>query len=460
MHARAPKPGRHLSLVALLLLAVCLSCWAQPNVPTDPALDNAISGLIMSLQFSLTGGGIMLPILEAQLSFRQSLLFSYQIMADDALLTAWTTWTLVDMQRSLHQSVAAARYVVQKLEADIAWYEDEYSVFAMPNYTPDTTARERLYNKYRQLKSIVAVVKPQVEQAAEDVLAVFGEVRRRIQSGSYGRPSLKLDSRKIVEALLAYREVMARVEDELEEKVYKPRLTPERQLRLLLTNDSADLVFFFRVSERDGQGGYPQPREDTKGWLPLYPRGFGVELDDRSGKKVTANLPNELWLPAKLMDQVQIRVATVGETRGRIRFMGFAPGGQARPELNSLQRGFYYLGYWVPQPPAKIISHWYPTEESYQWHFTGGWGAEVPSFMPTDIEELRDQGVPYDLTLSQDHVAWRVPGFLEDIKNEPECRATVQGSATFEKRGPRSDSPKHTFNETGSGTLTVMMEVW
>ena len=448
------------SVVVVMLLALCLPALAQPNVPADPVLDRAISELMMGLQVGGAVGGLALPIVEAHLLFRQSMLFNYQLQADDALLTAWTTWTLVDMQKSLHQSVAAARYIVQKLENDIAWYEDEYSVFTLPNYQPDTTARARLYEKYKALKQVVADIKPRVELAASEILSVFAEVRQRIQRGSYGRPSLRLDSRKIAEALLAYHEVMAQVDRELEEKVYRPRLTPERQVRLLLTNDSEDLVFFFRISERDREGGYPQPREDMKHWLPLYPRGLGVELEDRSGNKVTVNFPNEFWLPAKLMDEVQIRVATLGDTRNRIRFMNLPMGGQARPELNSLQRGFYYFGYYVPQLPAKIISHWYPTVESYQWRFTGGWGPEDPRFVQTDISELRDTGVPYDISLSRDHVAWRLPGFLDTVKSEPECRATVQGSATFEKRGPRSTSPGQTFEEKGSGVLTVMMEVW
>lgn len=460
MHQRVAVSALCLFLTAVLLLVVCLPAIAQPNVPADPVLDETISALILSLQFSPAAGNVLLLPLELGLKFQQSILWNYQLAADDALLTAWTTWTLVDMQKSLHQSVAAARYVVQKLENDIAWYENEYSVFTWPNYQPDTTARARLYEKYKQLKAVVAEVKPRVEGAASDVLGVFDEVRRRIQSGTYGRPSLRLDSRKIVEALLAYREVMAQVEEELRVKVYEPRLSPERQVRLLLTNDSENLVFFFRISERDREGGYPAPREDMKEWAPLYPKGMSVELEDRSGNKVAVTFPAETWLPAKLMDQAEIRVATLGETRKRIRFMNIPLGGQARPELNSLQRGFYYLGYFVPQQAAKIISHWYPTAESYQWRFTGGWGPENPAFVQTDISELRDTGVPYDLSLAGDHIAWRLPGFLDTLKADPECRATVQGRATFEKRGPRSTSPRQEFTEQGSGVLTVMMETW
>jgi len=460
MNRCAPRGALRSCLAVVVLLAICLPTMAQPNVPADPDLDATISALILSLQFSPTAGNFLLMPLELGLMFQQSMLMNYQLDADDALLTAWTTWTLVDMQRTLHQSVAGARHVVQKLESDIAWYEDEYSSFTLPNYEPDTTARARLYEKYTQLKAVVAELKPKVETAAGEVLNVFDEVRTRVNRGTYGRPSLKLDSRKIAEALLAYREVMAQADEELQEKVYKPRLTPERQLRLILTNDSPNLVFFFRISERDRDGAYPQPREDTKSWVALYPRGMGVELEDRAGKKVPVAFPNETWLPAKLMDQVEIRVATMGETRQRIRFMGIPLGGQIRPELDSLRRGFYYLGYYVPQPPAKIISHYYPVDESYQWRFTGGWGAESPAPMPTDITEFRDKAVPYPVKLTGDHVAWHLPGFIDSVRAEPECIARVEGHAAFEKRGPRSTSPKQALSEDGSGTLTIMMETW
>ena len=62
-------------------------------------------------------------------------------------------------------------------------------------------------------------------------------------------------------------------------------------------NDSPNLIFFVRVWPRNQDGEYPRPRDDTLGWVPIYPKSMDVELETSGGKKA-ATFPSETWLPA------------------------------------------------------------------------------------------------------------------------------------------------------------------
>ena len=451
--------------IALLVVAALLgtlgaitSASAQPNVPTDMALETKINAIRELLPTAPLLGPTLLPFVQATLHFQQSMLCCYKLQVDDALLTAWTTHTLLDIDKSLHQSIAAAKHIIQKLERDIAWYEDKYSRFTSPVFQAETSAEGRRYEKYQALKSFVAEYKPRIEAAGQNVMNVFAEIRQRINRGAYGNPSMRLDSARIATTLLAFQEEISAVEKAIDEKIYQPRVTPLRQIRLRFANDSPNLVFFVRISERDASGQYPTVRPDTKEWVPIHPKGNAVTISGPSGDQDVVTLPNETWLPAKLLDQVELRVATMGDVRQRIRFMQLPMSGQVRPDLQSLSRGFYFFAYEVPQAYGKIVSHWYPTSETYKWYFTGGWGAALPEYVPTDVSELKED-TRYDLSLTQDHVSWHVPGFLETITDDPECRAQVSGSANFQKKGPTSTNITD-FAESGSGNLTITMELW
>jgi len=445
--------------VLVFILGLMTPALAQPNVPADLDLEQQMGLLRDSLQFIPMLGPMMLPMVEGTLRFQQSVLFCHQARADDALRTAWTTHALLDMGKALQQGVAAAHYIDQKLANDIVWYEDEYPRFTNPVYRPETDVEKGNYDKYKALKAFRDEYGGRLLGTGFNVLDEFDELRERIIKAGYAIPSLQRGGGRVAAALLTYCKEMAAIEDAIKKKIYEPRITPLRQVRLRLTNEASDLVFFVRISERDQEGRYPTIRPDTQEWVVIYPKDCAVAIGTPEGDETALTLPNQTWLPAKLHDQLEIRVATMGDTRRRIRFMQIPISGQARPDLQSLSRDFYFFGYEVRQARRTAICHWYSTSETYDWRFTGSWGPVYPEYVTTDINELKEDA-RYPLSLTRDHVAWRLPAFLETITQNPECYAAVTGTAKFHEKEPRQDSKPEEFSEEGSGTFSIEMEVW
>src|SRR5262249_39470217 len=146
-------------------------------------------------------------------------------------------------------------------------------------------------------------------------------------------------------------------------------------------------------------------RKDTENWIPIYPKGAAAQVakdsNPASSEAVNLKLASEIWLPARPWDRLEMRVATYGEHRKRIRWLVIR-GKDIRPELSSLRRGFYWLSYQLGAGKGEgLVSRWYPFEESYNWQFRGLWeggGQLGPQWVSTDPKELREEHVrPQDL---------------------------------------------------------------
>lgn len=265
--------------------------------------------------------------------------------------------------------------------------------------------------------------------------------------------------------------------------------TAMQQLRMMLSNESDSLVFFVRIhtSRPDGtrviRGLSEVTEEDLRTarsprllptrWLVLYPRGAAVEQgappppgsDGPAGAGVAAGratdvvslqLPSNVWMPVKPGDRLELRVATYGERRKRIRWMPLF-GTRMRPDPQSVRRGFYYLGYKVPFEADGLLSRHYPTREQYSWQFTGATGVEQN--LPTPVDELRDATTgTMSLSITGDHVRWTLPASLAAIDQSPIVRATVNGVADIvHALGSR---PIGRFQEKGGGDLSISLQVW
>lgn len=451
-------------LMPLVALILTNAAFSDGELPRDYELDAKVGAVIQSLAIAPALGSMMLPTLELRLHYWQSCMAQYKLFRQDAERTAWTQMSMLDIYNSVHQSIVASRYILSKLEQDVAWYENEYGAFKIPNFEPRTEPERRDYKKYIELKAWVDKNGPGIKQAGDEVLAVVQDIRSKLV-GTHASPKLVVSqSKRLADALLTYGAKMTEAEKKVQDEIYGKRLTPENQLRLVLTNESKDLIFFVRIWERDQAGNYPKPRDDTVRWLPVYPSGFSVKMETPDGKEVKAAFPNEFWMPAKLRDRIEVRVATMGPTRERIRFFQLPMTGTAYPELNSMRRNYYFLGYRTPMPDNTVLfSHYLPVKETYTWRFRGAWEAgnspKNPEFVATNMEELTDEPRARP-QFTRDHLVWYLPASHETVRYEKDASAEVSGTAEFEKRGPRLNVPPTKLTEDGSGRLNIYMEVW
>jgi hypothetical protein len=245
---------------------------------------------------------------------------------------------------------------------------------------------------------------------------------------------------------------------------------PGQQVRLSFENTSPNLMFFVRMQSLQPDHSY-QLQEDTQNWLPLYPkdatmpRASSSDLNSSQAAS-TVRLPNTLWLRAKPGDKLELRVATYGEHRQRIRWL-LVRGEQIRLALDGLSRNFYWLHYELRRSERvgdQLTSLYFPTRESYQWRLNGLWEGSPPTgagWVATPQAELRTQPVQtYPLALERDHLTWTMPTGMETIRGGPTLQATVDGSATFSRVGPSANQRVDNLTETGSGDLVIQMQEW
>jgi hypothetical protein len=249
--------------------------------------------------------------------------------------------------------------------------------------------------------------------------------------------------------------------------------TPREQLRFVVTNNSKDLMFFVQVEELvQPEGGGPKAwrvRKDTLYPVLVYnslivPGSNPPQvLPDAELSRlqlapygVRAGTRSELWRPISPGDKM----------RDRIYFMPLkSPTSNVVPDLNSLTRGFYYLGYESKRPPA--ISRWYALEESYQWRLQGAWAAgesqHEAKLSSTDGKVLRKFTCPgcEGLTLRNDRLEWILPDKPEAARELPDALATITGTAKYRRFGPSlTRSPAQDLEETGSGDLSLLVQTW
>ena len=499
--ARPSSPsGTRLALALALLVVVPSTCWAQagrdPNVPLDTGREQLSTELaIMVATLSLgTLSNVSCGILASNLNY-QEYLRTCRMLEDDALLNAYTQAQMVDLQKSLRQATAASRYLVQKLEADQAYYVEQNGFLNSPTWEPRTGAEREMQQKYNAIRDFLAANRDKILGAEGPVLTIVTDVQKALQpgggyAGAGGGARLKLESGRVVEALVNYQKIMTEVMQDYQQRIVLTEASPQQQLKISFYNNSkytprewanaddpqAAAVFFVRIWERSAAGEYPEPREDTRSWIPIYPEGLNVKVGDGTSAATVVTLPNEVWLPAKLRDRIEVRVATFGMHRNRIRFMPLDISGNLRPDRITLSRGFYFHGYDFARPTGgTIISHWYPINEDYQWRFEGGWApgnsAADPQFVvpatPADLEKKYEEiGVDMtryakSLTLVRDQVMWTLPASFDSVKGDPNCAAFVSGTAVIEKKGPASDSPLRDLKETVTDApFSFTMRTW
>lgn len=469
------------ALATTLLAATCLAtvpARAQPDlVPADPFREEICSvASTFGMGLSPIGGSVLAAYFSNWNMVTQYMLYSIQLDQEDAELTAWTTTQLADMNALLHQSIVGSKALLAKLDEDLDWYVSEFPTFGNPNPVLRSDAEERRYEQYAVLRQWVAAHRPEIETTGDEVLEAFVPFRKgMVLSGGRGAASLKVNVGRLQEALASYTRTMYETQNSLFADLVAKGVLPEQHVRVTLTNTSPNLVFFARVWEEGPGGGYPGPTEDTASWLPIYPQGLGVEVTVDTNRTRQVGLPNELWVSTRPGSRLELRVATMGEHRNRIRFQDLKVTGQMRPDPLAYHRGFYWFGYYVQQASSqaaggrerKIVSYTFPTSESYQWTFRG-FVFDPEPYVPSEAERQgmleNDLHMPRSyasaLQLSGDHYLWKLPEFEQDIRRNPQQECRVSGAAQFRRRGPDAGRVTDLPEEAGSGTLLVHVEMW
>jgi len=213
----------------------------------------------------------------------------------------------------------------------------------------------------------------------------------------------------------------------------------------------------------DADGEYVL-RPDTRYPVPVYPNVSDETEDALKQLQIPPYGQRgafQTWLPLKLRDKIIVRVATMGQIRDRIHFM-VIKGKNVSPDLNSLSRGFYYLGYQaVRADGANIISRWYPVSETYTWQFSRGWSAgetaNDPVLLSSEGKSMRGFGP--ELTFQNDRMEWIMPfGFVTAFELRL-ARADLAGKTDVLKVGPTS-SHKTSLTEEGSGQFEMQLKTW
>jgi hypothetical protein len=422
-------------------------------IPADPELDRIQSAIAESAGNLGMGalGGPLFTVFEAQRIMAQSILWEYRLQVEDALMTAWTTQTMAELDQQVRGAVAGGARLVAKLQADA-----DSGIIDAATRNVVQAALNKIEN---ELKLTVK---------GNKAVATFDDVRRRVIKG-YVRPILVRDSSRLGVDLLDYQRALEQAEKIALGLSTGPNpSSPMRQLRIEIQNDSAvdsapnaptPMVFFVRVLER-GDGGAYTPRRDTERWIVVFPREAGAKLtgEDPGQELIRKSLASNVWLTIKPQDQIEVRVATYGPTRERIRWTKLR-GAQVRPEVTSLRRGFYWWAYEVEQSPtSRLVSRWYPMQESYAWQFTSGMWKDDPvtpvTTSPGELRETYTQG----FTITGDRFKWTLPASLDRIKAQPDLVATVTGQAAMFMRNARGETPQPV--EKGTATLRLKMRVW
>ena len=239
-----------------------------------------------------------------------------------------------------------------------------------------------------------------------------------------------------------------------------------------------DIVFFVRVWTPDKTAGVEKEppvtegatayylRKDCEQWITLWPTNSTYQQGAGTGSgkdPVNAQLPSMLWLPAKLKDRLEIRVATYGEFRKRVRWDNLF-GRQVRPDMTSLSRGFYYMSYAVNQGEKdQILSRWFSMKDEYNWDFrrgvwTDGLGRTVHSSTPEERKQFRSMRTE-NWKMTNDRLIWLISSGVGSILADPNMSVIVSGDAEIVHATGRNPMGEP-HPEKGSGELNINLSVW
>jgi hypothetical protein len=182
----------------------------------------------------------------------------------------------------------------------------------------------------------------------------------------------------------------------------------------------------------------PEDQIDPKGLRPGGSKGYS-------------------WVPASPEDEIWIRAMTLGSRRDQVKFQ-IIGGPQVKLAPEALPRNFYRLDYGT-NFPNPIFTKWSVTKEVYSWdNFSGPWNVTGEPRVIDAPRILRDSFFgPENVT--GDTIIWKLPD-RDIVERLEELQASVNGTTTWFRRGPRTTSPEHQEEEKGSGLVTVRVEFW
>jgi hypothetical protein len=486
-------------------------------LPADATLDQLYSesGLVV-LVIGGPAGGFLQASIEAQRVYMQSFFWSYRLMAEDAYLRAWMTNSLAEVTKFIRMATAAARRYYEIIDGDVAWWRDRYSRILIPRADLNAVERGAKAQHDALLELRAELDRAQLKQLADSADQKFNTIREtfirigtmphagRIQNtrelaavmGSLARVSAYVDALMTAVHAASWplepAEWRRRTQPAQAAAVPPPRPNeparidpptdppppslvtplpqpvvpfPGQQVRVAFTNESTSLVFFVRLHSLQPDRSF-SPRPDTVNWLPIYPKDAtmpaAIDSDPTSNQARESPLPNTLWLPSRPGDKIELRVATYGEHRKRIRWL-VVRGTTIQLALDGLLRSYYWLHYEQRRSDRagdQLSQLMFPTRESYQWNFIGLWEAGT-QWETTPINTLRESPErTYPLALERDHMTWTLPTGMDTIRGQPTLEARVQGTATYTRIGPTSRQRVDDLSEAGSGSLTVQMTQW
>jgi hypothetical protein len=314
-----------------------------------------------------------------------------------------------------------------------------------------------------------------------------------------------------------------------QERAFPP--TASEQLRVTIANESKDLIYFVKVVP--GQSAAPPPPQAAgevppcghepgdlfqareirarRGWMALYPKDATLRMNPKDLAQLGAptggtapaagpvgadaptaaalnpvdvQFPSSIWFPVEPGDRVEFRAATYGEHRKGIRWLTLQ-GSTHRPELESVRRNFYYLGYEVAYGLMKPkLNLRYSISESYTWSgWIGAWARDLPAKPEPDTSLLDFYEAPpwvtagakvparmaankHTLDVTGDRYSWTVPETREareQLDKDPFMRVKVGGRAQFVHHvnaESLTSKPDDQNFETGEGELAVNVEPW
>lgn len=420
----------------------------------------------------LPTGQVMAPVLFAWNQMNISILTAIEDKADDAMAQAITTNTIKDFKVRVQPQIEKHRLILAKLKKDLELLENEDAGLKNPAYRPPPEQREAMqrwehYSKIRgALKkyefkfragndaTLQTEVLEDAEKTLEDRAKVLNEglltTLQRLNRARFALTSFKPEWKFMTERLEPLNKTMFAISSMAEELATDGH-TPRKQWRLIVRNESKDLLYLIQIlTPTEKKDGF-QERIDCRYPIVLPP------VPEKSDASETLTR-----IPVACGDKLRVRVVTYGEGRRQIAG-AILRGGQLRLDLNSITRGFYYLGYETTrQDGALIVSRWYPLTETYQWKFTGDWGAgdkNAPVVGTTDAKSLRNFLEPLQIT--GDRIEWLLPATDEAADKFSAGVAHVTGDVMIIKQGPTSSAAhRQNLPEKGSGNFEVKLERW
>lgn len=585
------RPGWKRAIAGVLIACMVIASHpATTSGQTDPSAGIADAdfasrqtAIVLSATLvTLVGAPPLAPFVifwgGAWIFWVQTMLWSSILVYDEALVRAWTTENLLALDYGLRSAASLVPDYMQKLTEDQkilnTRINDANRDMFQKNLTgpalvaaKDAVALQDGYLEAVNVKLDWAKQNlPALNAKCEALIGPEGALavmRRHFVGGSPSRPTTpeerarfagwdgpsRLLSRDVLsaqnnlaKAFADYLNTAIQFSTTIMEPVsvgvttsqgMQKRLLPptaSAHLKVSVSNDSTDLVFFVKVvPKHDGaaagatgstgvppgnpcgreQGTLFQQREirAMRGWMPIFPKGTVTRINPEDALNlgrppvrgaqtgpVGAGTPeassinaadvqfsSAIWFAVEPGDQLEFRVATFGPMRKQIRFLDLR-GALVRPDLYSLRRSYYYLGYeLVYGSLQRFGSRLYSTSENYHWSgWEGAWDphglpAKTAQTSPADFWEAPpwvNQGVSPpapmggNFNVQGDHIVWAVPETPEArtlLDKDPFMRVYVTGKADFVRYvNPQKPTsvPLRLSETSKDGALSVNVEPW